>query len=452
MNPTITTNNIPTEYNTPQVQNFTQALRARQAPVVPVPQINAANLLGQSPLNIPQAPVNTVASGIIAGVGQGAVDYRAAAQRAEEAQASAGNRGAEALGEITRMAGDITGQKSDVLANQANIENQLGIQEQQKVLGDLNNEIANQTVAFRAEQDKIRNTPMSKEQAQIKSNEIEDTYGRRLADLAIRQSAAQGNVQAIQNNAERQTKLLLAPLDNRLEYLRTYAKDNADALSKKDSEKLSLILGDVENQRQQVQNLQKAKTDYITLIAEEGAGTDQQLIQAIQRASTPEEVASLAANSGYLGRLDRQLKQAQIANIYSSMDKRGSTAAENKKAEAQIQLNQLLNQYRNTISGLNFFTANAPSNKAAIQSLKGQITAVYKQAQQLGTLDAGVQKLIDSIIPDPSNLSVSSLSNASQLAAIDNFIMNQGGAVQGGVFTVKTGDGKQVNLAAFETK
>lgn len=91
-------------------------------------------------------------------------------------------------------------------------------------------------------------------------------------------------------------------------------------------------------------------------------------------------------------------------------------------------LNTLLGQYKDSLKGLNLLSANTPGNKAMLQGLKGQITAEYKQQKQLGTLDAGVQKLIDSIIPDPSRLSLSALSNKAQVAALDNFIANQGGS------------------------
>ncbi len=91
----------------------------------------------------------------------------------------------------------------------------------------------------------------------------------------------------------------------------------------------------------------------------------------------------------------------------------------------------LLEQYRDKLDGLNIFSANTPSNRAYLEGLKGQITAEYKQQKQLGTLDAGVQKLIDSIVPNPSKLSVSSLSNKAQLAALDNFINNQTSSTMG---------------------
>lgn len=99
------------------------------------------------------------------------------------------------------------------------------------------------------------------------------------------------------------------------------------------------------------------------------------------------------------------------------------------QASGYNKMQDLLTQYRDKLDGLNFFSANMPTNKALLGSLGGQITAEYKQQKQLGTLDVGVQNLIDQIIPDPSNLSISSLSNKAQVEALDNFIKNQGGAV-----------------------
>lgn len=150
------------------------------------------------------------------------------------------------------------------------------------------------------------------------------------------------------------------------------------------------------------------------------------------------------------------LYKAQIANIYSEIGARNASASggadvlaytqaleagsatlaqipqkirgqvlANVQATGTNKLLGLLGQYRDTVGGLNFFTANTPGNKALLNTLKGQITAVYKQQQQLGTLDNGVQVLVDRIIPDPSQLSISSLSNKAQIAAIDNFIANQ---------------------------
>lgn len=87
----------------------------------------------------------------------------------------------------------------------------------------------------------------------------------------------------------------------------------------------------------------------------------------------------------------------------------------------------LLGQYKNELQGTNFLGALNPNKRAMLQGLQGQITAEYKQQKQLGTLDAGVQTLIDKIIPDPTKFSISAFSNQAQLGALNNFITNQGG-------------------------
>lgn len=155
-------------------------------------------------------------------------------------------------------------------------------------------------------------------------------------------------------------------------------------------------------------------------------------------------------------KLDILIKRATLANINSQINDRNNEIPEDLSSyvfayqNGQIPLTQvpqkirgqvlsqvqasgynkmldLLGQYKQGITGLNFLTAQSPTNKAKLGSLKGQITAEYKQQKQLGTLDAGVQTLIDSIIPDPSKLSFSALSNKAQVSALDNFIKNQGG-------------------------
>lgn len=128
-----------------------------------------------------------------------------------------------------------------------------------------------------------------------------------------------------------------------------------------------------------------------------------------------------------------ETEKAQRSNIYANIAKTKKetaaigadgtklTADEKKAQTASNNLVGLLDDYKKEIEGIGFLKANSPSKRTAIASLKGRITAEYKQAKQLGTLDAGVQKLIDSIIPNPGDFSISSLNNAAQVKAIDDF-------------------------------
>lgn len=157
----------------------------------------------------------------------------------------------------------------------------------------------------------------------------------------------------------------------------------------------------------------------------------QSVINAISKGQSIEEITK--AGQGYLKSkadiLDERLKNLQIRKLGADIDKTisettgtGKLSADEKKTlTATNSLVSLLGQYKTAITGLNYFTANTPENRTKIGSLKGQITAEYKQAKQLGTLDNGVQALVDKIIPDPGSLSISSLDNAAQVKAIDDF-------------------------------
>lgn len=69
-------------------------------------------------------------------------------------------------------------------------------------------------------------------------------------------------------------------------------------------------------------------------------------------------------------------------------------------------------------------TALSPEAQAKRQSLISLITAEYKQAKGLGTLDAGVQKLIDGLL---GNSGLSTFSYGAQKNAVDDLILNFGG-------------------------
>jgi hypothetical protein len=293
----------------------------------PQPQTNVATppssvsmtpeSLQSTPLvRVPQVRADTTSAGVVAGTQP---DYTLAMQNAEKAQQAVGTQAQDAQANLNQQAQVLFNQKADAQANQVNLENQAGIQEQQKALSQINSEIANEQVAMRGEMEKIRQGYGTEAQKVISQNTINDIYGRRLADLAIRQSAANQNITAIQANAERQTKLLTAPLDTKIQYLSTFAKDNVDFLTNQQQQKLSLVIDDIKTQKADIQALQNAKTQMIMEIANNGGGTNTNLIAQIQGAKDIGTVSALGAQSGFVGKLDRQLKQAQLSKIYTDM-------------------------------------------------------------------------------------------------------------------------------------
>lgn len=300
----------PIYFNDP-VPTQTQPLN--QTPTTPISATTMTQ--GTQPLVVPRTPQNPVYNELARDVvtrTQSQIDI--ATQEAEDLQRAGGNQADMARKALADEAKKIYGQRGDVLASQTALEEQAGISEEQKNLREVNTEIANTNVQLRAEQDRIRNTPMSVGQRAVETGNLQDTFGRRLADLAIRQSASQGNITAIQQDVERKLKIALAPIDNKLEYFKTFEKDNVDALTAKEKDKLALIQSSLQDQKRKVEELEKAKGEMLLELAKNGGGNSS-YITAIQGAKDISEVYNLGVKSGFVGKLDMLKKQAEVSKL-----------------------------------------------------------------------------------------------------------------------------------------
>lgn len=373
--PTLNQTNNQIQQTQPQASLAITPQSLQQTPQIKIPSIKNTD---------------TTSAGIVASTQP---SVQTAQENYNQVQQATGTQAQDAQTALQKMAENIFGQKATAQSNQVNLENQAGIQEQQKALGEINTNIASEQVALRGEQEKVRQGYATEQQKQISNNTLNDTYGRRLADLAIRQSAANQNITSIRENADRQTKLLTAPLDTKILYLSFFGKDNVDFLSKEQQNKLAFISNDLKSQKEDIQALQQAKTNMITEIAQNGGGTNQALIKQIQDAKDAGTVTSLGASSGFIGKTDRLYKQAQTANIYSEINKR------NADAKATSVSNTVLNnpQYAgalNVILGSEKFTKD--QKNAVVQAVNlGQDPVQVIKNQAKNIMGATIQKEVD---------------------------------------------------------
>lgn len=275
------------------------------------------------------------------------------------------------------------------------------------------------------------------ETGKLRENAIRALSIAQQSDIAA--AAATGSqlrLQAAKDKAQQIVDLKYKPLEDALAIKKQQYELNKDLLSsidKKRTEALNMALKKEEQSIADKKELDKYKSE-LTITAQ-SAGAPASLIEAAGKAKTTLEAAQILGKYSpetlKYELLKEQIKteKAQRANINSQISERndssttgGKLTADEKKANtASVNLVGLLDDYKKEIEGINFLQANSPAKRTAINSLKGRITAEYKQAKQLGTLDAGVQKLIDSIIPNPGSLAVSSLNNAAQVKAINDF-------------------------------
>ena len=234
--------------------------------------------------------------------------------------------------------------------------------------------------------------------------------------------AKQGDIELAKQTAKDAVAMKLAPYKAQIETYTNLLKALDPVLTRDEKKQASeqTLRGQVA--LKEIEKLSKFQGDALSAAISNKA--PQSVLNAINSAQTIEDISKVGSQwiISRADKLDQQLKQAQVNKLNAENTPNGKLTADEKKAQtATTALVSLLDSYKKEINGVGFFEANSPKKRAAIDSLKGRITAEYKQAKQLGTLDAGVQKLIDQIIPDPGNFSISSLDNKAQVKAIDDF-------------------------------
>lgn len=261
-----------------------------------------------------------------------------------------------------------------------------------------------------------RGVPQSITQRQ--ADDLRRKANNDLADIAIQAEFAMNNYLGAEKILQARLDDLDTEFDNEIKAYQIASDFLTNDLS--DSEKQELQFKQDELMAQHNFERQKLLSEFEQRQLE-SSPLYQAQVAATNRSNQPAQATSDDLSAYVVAYQNGQIPLTQVpANI------RGQVLA-TVQASGTNKMLDLLKQYKDKITGLNVFTANFPGNKTSVDSLKGQIVAEYKQQKQLGTLDNGVQTLVDKIIPDPSKLSVSSLSNSAQVTALNDFIKNQGG-------------------------
>lgn len=422
----------PIYFNDPSTQPSSTSLTP--TPVAP-PNITASSLQPTTPVTVPTPVTTSPASTIISDITTGATSDIAKAQAEYEAlQKATGGKAQAQSSAMYKAIQDLFTKKGEATAGKATLEEQAGINKEQTALNDIDTRIADQNVQIRQEVDRLKALPMSDAQRNVELNNIQDTYGRRLADLAILKSAAQGNIERIQQDADRKTKLLLAPIENALTYYKDFGLANIENLSNKEKNQLTFLQNNLEKQKEAVKELENAKASAIMSIAGEGGGKNLALNSAINSAKSLTEIAKLTAGSGYVGLTDRLYKQAQTSklNAEAAKDKAAGlvnakmanlqvgspeynkalilNSSKNKDGLAQDQ-RQKIAQSKQALSGLETLNKLAEGKNVAnsdTKALFGEGTGIIQGrlrtlASQLGgdtnaaTINATIQGLIPTV-------------------------------------------------------
>jgi len=242
-------------------------------------------------------PTSNPADAIIASTQASADQFQKEAERVVAEQ----NKGQQAIQQerettLGKIKG-LFGQTSELQTQRAEAEKQADPFRTE--LANINKEIADQNVALRGETDAIMaRGDVSKEGQQSLLQNVKDTYGRRLADLAIRQSAANENVTALETALDRKLELATASIKNDIEYYTNFELENLNILKEDQKQRVKDIIAEKNKQLETVTKKETAIADVLKTASENKITIPDNVVAQIQKAGSALEAYQILAKNG----------------------------------------------------------------------------------------------------------------------------------------------------------
>lgn len=307
-------------------------------------------------------------------------------------------------------------------------------------LNAINARMNDEALAGRRRIESILKTPgVTKESAGDMINEIQRTNASTLADLAVVQMAKQRAYEGAKEIADRAVQAKVEDQKNKLNALMFTYTENKELFTKAEQRQFEIAQGDRKRKLDaEEKNLQRI-SDLSLEALKDGAPTS--VVTKMRNAKTESEAISLGGQ--YVGRLDREVKLANIAQSKASTAKVYQDIAESKiknmvgkgnlrqlSYEDNARLNSTpqakvindgvryasaLDNYKDAIKKYGtgeVFGRGKGTLGEAYQALVG----VVKDYYTLGTYDNGVEKLIGMGIAKPGVFQLSS----KQYGALDS--------------------------------
>lgn len=353
--------------------NVVQAVTP-STPKIQTTPINAGIIGNTQPLNIPQ--VNTTQAQDAHGAIVATVTQPENTQIVEPTQPTTTpntqtSQGAGLRDQIAKLIGLQSGEAAATTAAQE----QVGLSDKQLALNDINKKI---TTTSRAYDEQIKN--LSKNGTgynggnQVAISDLNRQKNEDLANLAIIQSGANGDLQTANDIIKSKMDAQFEPIKNQIASLTQLYNLTQNDLS--ESEKLQ-VQTQIDQQKQSAQNLYSSKQNAYQTALQNGAPAS--VLKAIGEAATPEQAQQAVGSYGQ-NQLDQQYKRAQIASIYSTIAEKNAKSnpknfitppiinPETGKADPSSQL-------ASVIDG-----ANAKDN-VALQAINGVVAATQQLAE-----------------------------------------------------------------------
>ena len=285
-----------------------QQLKAIDAPApISATALNAPAAPMQVQQYAPPPPPNPNAA--VQQLQQQQLDFQKAQQAAAEKEVATQQA---QQGTLLSNVESLLNQQGNQPARQGELEQQQGIPQLQQSLNNINAQI-NGIVgsAFNAQQNaEGRLAPtfaIVGEQAQIERQKSAQTFG-----LAAAASALQGNIALANDNVKRALDAEFGGIESRLRYQEVLLNINRDNLSDAQKKRADAIQGQIQTQKEQVAlAMQERQAVYEVMTAAAQSGADNNVLNAIQNATTREAALGIASQAG----LFKQEAETQVVKL-----------------------------------------------------------------------------------------------------------------------------------------
>ena len=336
---------------------------------------------------------------------------------------------------------------ADAVRSATEMEAKYNVPQQYDRLEELNLQIADLTGSF--------DTAIQAEEGEVRPIEfitgrqafLQNQKATQVGALAAVQAALQNNIALAEQRVDRTVQREFQALEAELAADEFEYTENKDELERRDKKAADALAQGLEERRRvldQRKDERKAVMDLAIEAAQNGAPNA--VVSRIAQSGNRETALGLAGE--YVGRLSRLQAEASIASSWASaaasntsrllsLAEAGDPRAikelnfDPRKIEVEVdpttkrqlsdkiasgeQLLKLTSQYRDLVDRHGFENTLVGDQDVAgkYQSLRAQITAAYKDAKTLGTLDAGLLTLMEGIIGEEPTSGLKFMKNAS---------------------------------------
>ncbi len=231
---------------------------------------------------------------------------------------------------------------------------------------------------------------------------IERDGARELADLSIIQNARNRNLLTAQSLVNQKIELETEDLKNRRDNIKFFYEENKEKLDREDQRAFELATKQPDREyqetREKIKSLEETKLKLLTSASSQGANN--QILRAIQNATTPDE--AIVAAGQYGGDiLARKIQQANLENIQSQIKERNTESGTKMNATQAV-----ASGYADRMIEANKIIESSADKFASLRSYAGQNLPNFLKTEDRQKFEQAQRDFINAVLRKESGAAI----------------------------------------------